>query len=69
MNLTPCRKNCNVDYVVMSAIAHLYAKVKKVLSYDIMCQWIRHLLERMAGLPSHLQIELPAGDVRYAIPQ
>lgn len=53
----------------MSAIHHIHQQLAKVLSYDIMCQWLRHLLERIAELPSHLQIELPAGQVRYAIPK
>ena len=53
----------------MSALRHLAAELCKVLSYDIMCQWLRHLLERIAALPPHLQIALPEGQVRYAIPK
>ena len=34
-----------------------------------MCQWVVHLSERIKALPSHLQIELPQGEVRYAIPK
>ena len=37
--------------------------------YDIMCQWLRHLLERIAALPPHLQVTLPEGQIRYAIPK
>lgn len=53
----------------MSALTHTPRKLPKVVSYDIMCQWLRHLSERMSALPSHLQVELPEGEVRYAIPK
>ncbi|GJE90469.1 CxC2 domain-containing protein [Phanerochaete sordida] len=64
-------RNCNIDYITMCALLHIPppSELPLVLSYDIMCQWIRWLLQRIAALPSHLQIELPAGEVRYAIPK
>ena len=43
--------------------------VKKLITYDIACQWRIHLLERIAAFPSHLQIELPEGDIAYGIPK
>ncbi|GJF00837.1 hypothetical protein PsYK624_171390 [Phanerochaete sordida] len=69
--LMPFRKNCNIDYIALSALFNLPppAMLPYVLSYDIMCQWLRWLLQRMASLPHHLQIELPVGEVRYAIPK
>ena len=60
---------CNIDWILMSAIRHLARKLKLVLSYDIMCQWLRYFLERIAALPPHLQVNLPEGEVRYAIPK
>ena len=65
----PSARHCNIDYICMSALSHQSVNLRKVLSYDIMCQWLRHLFERIAELPSHLQIELPRGKVRYAIPK
>ncbi|EKM49243.1 uncharacterized protein PHACADRAFT_33556 [Phanerochaete carnosa HHB-10118-sp] len=53
----------------MSALVHLARGMHLVLSYNIMCQWLRHLLEWIAVLPDHLQIELPKEEVRYAIPK
>ena len=47
----------------MSALSHQSVDLRKVLSYDIMCQWLRHLAERIAELPAHLRVELPQGDV------
>ncbi|GJF00231.1 CxC2 domain-containing protein [Phanerochaete sordida] len=62
-------RQCNVDFVAMSALQHIARGLRLVLSYDIMCQWLRFLMERIADLPEHLQIELPEGEVRYAIPK
>ncbi|GJF00762.1 CxC2 domain-containing protein [Phanerochaete sordida] len=64
-------RNCNIDYITMCALLHIPppSELPLVLSYDIMCQWIRWLLQRIAALPSHLQIVLPVGEVRYAIPK
>lgn len=44
-------------------------KLRKTLTYDIMCQFEIHLKERIAELPTHLQIELPEGQIKYAIPK
>ncbi|GJF00807.1 CxC2 domain-containing protein [Phanerochaete sordida] len=62
-------RQCNVDFVAMSALQHIARGLRLVLSYDIMCQWLRFLLQRIAELPQHLRIELPEGEVRYAIPK
>lgn len=40
-----------------------------VLSYDIICQWMKNFVARMMLFPEHLQIELPVGEVRYVIPK
>lgn len=60
---------CNVDYVVLSVLSHLAPGLLKLVSYDIACQWIKNLLDRILLLPNHLQISLPAGEIRYAIPK
>ena len=53
----------------MSALSNQPGALRKVISYDIMCQWLRNLDKRLSELPSHLQIPLPDGEVRYAIPK
>ena len=65
-----------MDYVSMSVVSMSAVSrqpqspgVRLVLTYDIMCQYIMYLLERIKQLPSHLQVELPVGEVRYAIPK
>lgn len=58
-----------MDYIVTSALSLIEDRPLLVLSYDIMCQWIKHLLERLSTYPEHLKVELPEGDVRYVIPK
>ena len=50
---------------------HRREQTPTVMSYDIACQWSKHLFERLAEFPAHLQIELPTGpgELRYAIPK
>lgn len=79
-----CFRYCNMDFIFTSALTnqppspgqpkHLHPGQQQqylplVVSYDIMCQWVRHLSERIAELPAHIQIELPDSNVRYAIPK
>ena len=56
----------NMDYIFVSAMLHTLVS-KKLITYDIACQWSIHLLERIAAFPPHLQIELPEGDIAYGI--
>ena len=59
---------CNVDYCVASALASHGRLARLVLSYDIMCQWWLHFLQRMKKLPPTLQLTLPS-DTEYVIPK
>ncbi|KAI9056575.1 hypothetical protein FKP32DRAFT_1616036 [Trametes sanguinea] len=58
----------NMDYVFVSAMRE-YLIVNKVVSYDIACQWSKHLLERIANFPSHIQLNIPEGSITYVIPK
>lgn len=65
-----CPRYCNVDYIFGMVFPFIPPEVRKVISYDIMCQWLRNLLDRIARLPGHIRVELPQGDnLRYAIPK
>ncbi|OSC99710.1 hypothetical protein PYCCODRAFT_1372594 [Trametes coccinea BRFM310] len=61
-------KYINSDYVFASAMCH-HRRVRKNVSYDIVCQWCKHLQERLAKFPSHLRIEIPKGSLKYVIPK
>lgn len=70
--LTSHGRFCNIDYIVIAAFATLFGKQPKhplLLSYDIACQWAVNFLRRLKEFPEHLQIELPVGELRFAIPK
>ncbi|KAI0069364.1 hypothetical protein K474DRAFT_1610556, partial [Panus rudis PR-1116 ss-1] len=60
---------CNIDYIVTSCLIMLGYIIAMILSYDIMCQWIKKFAERVTKLPPHLQFQMPENYVRYAIPK
>lgn len=57
-----------MDFIFVCAMLH-HLLVKKLVTYDIACQWSVGLLERIAKFPRHLQIELPTGSIAYGIPK
>ncbi|KAF7304206.1 CxC2 domain-containing protein [Mycena indigotica] len=59
----------NMDYIFASFMRHIDTALRKIISYDIVCQWIKKLLERLAKLPSLVRLQLALGLVRFAIPK
>ncbi len=58
----------NMDYIFVNAmLRHLV--VRKLVTYDIACQWSKGILGRIAKFPSHLHIPLPTDSIKYAIPK
>ena len=57
-----------MDYLVFAALRAYGLLPPLVLSYDIVCQWSKHLLERATKLPRDLQIPLPANR-HFVIPK
>lgn len=58
-----------MDYIFFSTLKLINSRLKKVASYDISCQWIVHLFERMKSFPPHLSIVVPPGSIRNVIPK
>ncbi|KAF7301156.1 CxC2 domain-containing protein [Mycena indigotica] len=59
----------NMDYIFSSFMRHIDARLWKILSYDIVCQWIKKLIERLANLPPLVRLRLALGLIRFAIPK
>ncbi|KAH9848497.1 hypothetical protein C2E23DRAFT_739298 [Lenzites betulinus] len=57
-----------MDYIFVCALRY-FLRLGKLVTYDIACQWSKHLVERIARFPSHLQIPLPEGSIKYGIPK
>ncbi|KAJ7840769.1 hypothetical protein B0H13DRAFT_2366052 [Mycena leptocephala] len=57
----------NMDYVLMSALAGM-ALLALAISYDIACQWKKHLLQRNSKLDPRIQLDLENVDVQCGLP-
>ncbi|KAI0703791.1 hypothetical protein BC835DRAFT_1230192, partial [Cytidiella melzeri] len=60
----------NVDYVTGAMWGLLPPDMRRVISYDIVCQWAVNFASRAKMLPEHIRLDVPTGnDLRYAIPK
>ncbi|KAK7015057.1 hypothetical protein R3P38DRAFT_2787170 [Favolaschia claudopus] len=59
----------NMDYIFGSILRHLNARLRKIVSYDIVCQWFKFLLERMKNLPPLVRMTLILELFRFVIPK
>ncbi|KAF7312717.1 CxC2 domain-containing protein [Mycena indigotica] len=59
----------NMDYIFGSFMRHIHPALLKIISYDIVCQWMKKLRERLAKLPSLVRLSLVLAMVRFAIPK
>ncbi|KAF7321647.1 CxC2 domain-containing protein [Mycena kentingensis (nom. inval.)] len=59
----------NMDYIVASLLRHIHERLRKVLSYDIACQWWKELKERLAKLPPLVRLHLILSLTRFVVPK
>ncbi|KAF7313212.1 CxC2 domain-containing protein [Mycena kentingensis (nom. inval.)] len=59
----------NMDYVFFSLLQHISHLLWVVLSYDIVCQWIKKLKERVKNLEPYIRITVIWNLVRFVIPK
>ncbi|KAJ7797034.1 hypothetical protein B0H14DRAFT_3093238 [Mycena olivaceomarginata] len=59
----------NMDYIFGSILHHKDPRLRKIISYDIVCQWWKFLLERMANLPPLVCITIILRLFRFVIPK
>ncbi|KAH7906396.1 hypothetical protein BJ138DRAFT_1016290, partial [Hygrophoropsis aurantiaca] len=58
----------NMDYLVFSALAGFTGK-SLYISYDIACQWHKHVWERNTLLPQQLQFDTTGKDIKFLVPK
>ncbi|KAF7305709.1 CxC2 domain-containing protein [Mycena chlorophos] len=46
----------NVDWILAAILRHLSIRLRKILSYDVACQWWKHLFERLKRLPPLMRL-------------
>ncbi|KAJ7075019.1 hypothetical protein B0H15DRAFT_792382 [Mycena belliarum] len=59
----------NMDYIAASILKPKHEGLYKLFSYDIVCAWSKHLLERLRKLPPNVRLEIAAKLIRFAIPK
>ncbi|KAJ8688876.1 hypothetical protein PTI98_012954 [Pleurotus ostreatus] len=58
-----------MDYCLTSLLRHHDPKLNKLVSYDIVCQWSKHVLERLQKLPPLVRLKIASNAIRFAIPK
>ncbi|KAJ7071748.1 hypothetical protein B0H15DRAFT_793361 [Mycena belliarum] len=59
----------NMDYIFASILRHLHPLLRKIISYDIVCQWWKDLVERLKKLPPMVRISIVLDLFRFVIPK
>ncbi|KAH0825947.1 hypothetical protein J3R83DRAFT_7542 [Lanmaoa asiatica] len=58
-----------MNYLFFSAIRHFPSPTRVFASYDIACQWSKHLWERVKTLPPTLRFDHENGRIDFAVPK
>jgi hypothetical protein len=56
-----------MDFIVMSSLAGFDLK-ELTLSYDVVCQWQKHLQARIRKLPADMQLDFDSFLCQYGLP-
>ncbi|KAJ7066666.1 hypothetical protein C8F01DRAFT_1208764 [Mycena amicta] len=59
----------NMDYIFASMLRHLDRLLRKIISYDIVCQWWKQLKDRLLQLPPLIRLHLVLELVRFVVPK
>ncbi|KAF7331418.1 CxC2 domain-containing protein [Mycena kentingensis (nom. inval.)] len=59
----------NMDWVFFSLLQHICCLLWMVVSYDIVCQWTKKIMERVKNLEPMLRIRVIWALVRFVIPK
>ncbi len=59
----------NMDYCFASLLRHHSGQLQKVVSYDIVCQWSKSVIERIKHLPPLVRFNIAKDMIRFAVPK
>lgn len=68
VNLMWARRYINMDYLFFSTLRHSVLDTLNV-SYDIACQWHKHLWHRMSAFPLPMQLSRAVKTVSFFVPK
>ncbi|KAJ3833633.1 hypothetical protein F5878DRAFT_665489 [Lentinula raphanica] len=69
VDLQKGERYANMDYAFASFLRHHHPDLTKVVSYDIACQWHKHVIQRVKSLPSLVACNLGLQKIKFAIPK
>ena len=58
-----------MDYIFASLLRHLDPRLRKILSYDIVCQWWKLLKDRLLLLPPLVRLNVVLNMYRFVVPK
>ncbi|KAF8142767.1 hypothetical protein K438DRAFT_1634908, partial [Mycena galopus ATCC 62051] len=59
----------NMDYIFGSILRHIDPRLRKIISYDIVCQWWKYLKDHMTNLPPLVRLSMVLKMFRFVIPK
>ncbi|KAK7450187.1 hypothetical protein VKT23_013070 [Stygiomarasmius scandens] len=59
----------NMDYIKASILHHIHILLVLLVSYDIVCQWSKKVIQRLKKLPPLVRLDLTLRIVRFVIPK
>ncbi|KAF7290396.1 CxC2 domain-containing protein [Mycena chlorophos] len=59
----------NMDYIFASMLRHVDRVLRKVVSYDIVCQWSKNIFKRLTLLPPFLKVVLLCEWTKFVVPK
>ncbi|KAF7302510.1 CxC2 domain-containing protein [Mycena chlorophos] len=59
----------NMDYIFAAMLRHIHRFLRKVVSYDIVCQWHKYIFKRLGQLPAFLKVVLLREWTKFVVPK
>ncbi|KAJ6489830.1 hypothetical protein C8R45DRAFT_826294, partial [Mycena sanguinolenta] len=63
------RRYANMDYIFASLLRHIHHRLRKIISYNIVCQWWKRLRSCLAKLPKLVRLRIVLAICRFVIPK
>ncbi|KAF8144424.1 hypothetical protein K438DRAFT_1992779 [Mycena galopus ATCC 62051] len=59
----------NMDWIFLSILSHLHPRLRKIISYDIACQWWKNLKSRVKTMPPRIRLKIVLALMRFVVPK
>ncbi|KAK7027866.1 CxC2 domain-containing protein [Favolaschia claudopus] len=59
----------NMDYIAACILRWIHERLRKVISYDIVCQWFKNLQQRLRELPPLVRLHIVLAIYAFVIPK